>query len=181
MIVLFMTKLILFSYFDRYLQNMTLKVIQFIYFSAECKYHKNVKKELIQARMLKTQYNLKPPLLHGNHRTLKKVSISFPFYFYMHKQKVLNFAKHLKINFANSKMNSVFLIIMFFFFFFEVLQLFFLSFSIICLVRHLIYMFLFILYSLLLIIHKSVFKVDDSFLIQLLKSTIMLVFAIGEF
>lgn len=92
MIVLFMTKLIFFSYFDRYLQNMTLKVIQFIYFSAECKYHKNVKKELIQARMLKTQYNLKPPLLHGNHRTLKKVSISFPFYFYKHKQKILNFA-----------------------------------------------------------------------------------------
>jgi len=42
--------------------------------SGECKY-KNVKKEQIKARTLKTQYNLKPPLLHGKSVSLKKVNI----------------------------------------------------------------------------------------------------------
>lgn len=41
----------------------------------ECKYNKNIKKELIKARILKTQYNLKPPLLHGKNKSFKKVSI----------------------------------------------------------------------------------------------------------
>jgi len=44
-----------------------------MYILDECKYHKNIKKELIKARILKTQYNLKPPLLHGK-KCFKKVS-----------------------------------------------------------------------------------------------------------
>lgn len=34
-----------------------------------------MKKELIKARILKTQYNLKPPHLHGKNKSFKKVSI----------------------------------------------------------------------------------------------------------
>lgn len=46
----------------------------FIYFSGECKYIKNGQKELIEARILKTQYNLKHPLLQRKNKSFKKVS-----------------------------------------------------------------------------------------------------------
>lgn len=39
----------------------------------ECKYHKNIQKELVNARILKTQYNLKPPKLHGKNKSFKRV------------------------------------------------------------------------------------------------------------
>lgn len=44
--------------------------------SGECKYHKNVKKEQFKAKTTsKMQYNLKPPILHGKSKSLKKVNI----------------------------------------------------------------------------------------------------------
>ncbi|XP_025416299.1 uncharacterized protein LOC112687666 [Sipha flava] len=39
----------------------------------ECKYLKNGKKELIKARILKTQYNLKHPLLQRKNKSFKKI------------------------------------------------------------------------------------------------------------
>lgn len=49
-------------------------IIEYSKILDECNYNKNNKKELIRARMLKTQYNLKPPLLHGKNKSFKKVS-----------------------------------------------------------------------------------------------------------
>lgn len=46
-------------------------------FLDECKYNNNTKKQLIKARILKTQYNLKPPILNGKNKHFKKVSLFF--------------------------------------------------------------------------------------------------------
>lgn len=52
-------------------------------FLDECKYHNKSKNELINARILKMQYNLKPPILNVKNKHLKKVSIFFKLIFHL--------------------------------------------------------------------------------------------------
>lgn len=52
----------------------------YIYFLGKCKYHTKIKKKTIKAKILKTQYNLKPPLLNRKNKHLKKVSFLYKCY-----------------------------------------------------------------------------------------------------